>query len=120
MGSWARSARLVKPRLLSGAAKVISQVGCGDGVVKKRLTAHRFVAQDAKRDAVAPRVEAPVLEGQRRKHPAATARTGDAYHFALQVRRTLEFWTPHDFAYKLINYGCNKYKNSSLRGRAKH
>src|SRR5437773_6789775 len=103
MGSWARSVRLVKPRLLSGAAKVISEVGCGDGVVKKRLTAHRFVAQDAKGDAVALRVQAPVLEGQRRKHPAATARAGDAYHFVLQVRGALDFWRCHDVADKLIN-----------------
>src|SRR5947209_20517427 len=55
-----------------------------------------------------------------RKHPAATARAGDAYHFALQVRGALDFWRRHDVADKLINYAGNKYQIGALRGRAKH
>ena len=65
-------------------------MGCRDGVIKQRLAAHGFIAENTKGDAVTFRVWAPVL-GQRRKHPAAAAHAGDGYDFALQVRRIFDF-----------------------------
>jgi hypothetical protein len=54
IGSWAGEVSQVgEAPAFERCSEGISEVGCRDSIVKKRLAAHRFVAKDAKGDPVA-------------------------------------------------------------------
>src|SRR5215213_9532801 len=82
--------------------KGVAQVRCRDGVIEQCLTAHRFVAENAKADAVTFRLKAPVFERQSCKDPTAAAHTGDADSFSLQISRRFYFWRHHNITDELI------------------
>ena len=78
-------------------------MGRGDRVVGQGLAAHRLVAENSKRDAIALGVQSPIFERQRSKHPTAAAGAGDGDGFAFQVRRRFDFWRGHDVADQLVD-----------------
>src|SRR4030095_2348225 len=60
--------------------------------------------------------QAPVFEGQSRKHPTAAARAGDADDFALEIRRTFDLRRRHDVADEFIDHTGDEYQIGSLGG----
>ena len=65
----------------------VAQIAAVDDVLRDRLCLHRLVAEDAKLNLIALRIEAPMLEGEHGEHPNAAADALHADPFALEVRR---------------------------------
>src|SRR5262249_27202529 len=119
-GQLSQVGKIRKPPTFERCREGVSEMSCRDGVIKQRLAAHGFIPENTKGNAVTFRVEAPVLESQRRKHPTAAAHAGDGDYFSLQVRRIFDFGRRHDVANEFINHAGNKYQISSLRGGAEY
>ena len=97
----------------------VAQMGRGDRVIGQGLAAHRFVAEDSKRDAIALGVQSPIFERQSSKHPTAAAGAGDGDGFAFQVRGSFDFWRGHDVADQFVDDAGDKHQIHSLGGGAR-
>src|SRR5262249_34145852 len=85
-------------------AKRITEIGPVDNPARRQRLRHPgLVADDQKRNFVAPRIEPPVIKRKNAKHQNPTADTLDANLFSLEIRRGLNIRGNDERAVQLIN-----------------